>query len=364
MLSFIKSRFRFSKSSKGWAMDFLKIDKIKKDYAIKGKKLSGEGVRVCIIDTGFNREVDILADRKVSGLDFDSDLVAEIMDALQNQESGINIVNYFQKNPFHKPIEEDVGGALHGSDIMAFIASKKGIAPRCDLFFAKIYENDGGNPKLVDKENSIALAIFWAISQCVKVINISSVQRNCSSLLTLAVREAYERGVIIICGSGNSNSVSGSEPLSESVEYPGAFQKTLAIGAFDEEFELWRTGDMGRLVDFVAPGKRVKSLIAGKVTGTSYSSAIISGIITLFIEKWKDERPNDEFNYQTLKEFLVITSLRPKGEFSHIGWAYGIIYPLALFSVFNQNIDQLIKEFRKKMQNLIHADIPKLKNIF
>ena len=312
-------------SSTNWVLDFLKIEEIKKQYALDygGEKeiLSGKGVKVAVLDNGI-----------IDSDQFDMDYV-EVFDATSDEAR--NVWENIRYRPNTDKMEclahtdltgriDNATDMMHGSDMAAYIGGKDGIAPQCDLLVINVYD-------IILKEHALPLAIYYAISKGAHIINISQVVSSSTTELDEAIKYAYLKNVPIMCSSGNSYSDD-----SLSIEYPAAFQKTYAIGGYTRELTLSPTGQRGRLLDLMGPSMEVPSLISGiKInSGTSIAAAVITGIITLFLNKFYYIKHRMPY-YMELKEILLNQAIHPYGEIHDDEWGYGILHPKPLFEYFD-----------------------------
>jgi serine protease len=136
---------------------------------------------------------------------------------------------------------------------------------------------------------TIAAGLETAISLGVRVANISlGIERNdadgkrhCvtnarNSLLDTALRHAAEAGVLVIAASGNDGS--------NNICYPASNPDTLAVGSVNNDRTRSSFSSHGSGLDLVAPGNRVLTITAGRITtmsGTSFSAPTVAGVAAL-----------------------------------------------------------------------------------
>jgi serine protease len=136
---------------------------------------------------------------------------------------------------------------------------------------------------------TIAAGLETAISLGVRVANISlGIERNdadgkrhCvtnarNTLLDAALRHAAEAGVLVIAASGNDGS--------NSICYPASNPDTLAVGSINNDRTRSSFSSHGSGLDLVAPGNRVLTITAGRITtmsGTSFSAPTVAGVAAL-----------------------------------------------------------------------------------
>lgn len=248
--------------------------------------LTGNGVRVGIIDTGVStRTGDIASDRLLAGKNF-------------AEENGST---------------NDTDG--HGTFVAGIIGAEKGngkgiagVAPGVTIVPLKT-STDG---KSTTKRN--AEAIYAAVDEfhC-DVINISSGSLNGSETLHNAVKYAESKGVIIVCSTGNEGS--------EAFHYPGAYEETIGVGFVNILKKASSFSHKNTSICVTAPGEAVVSLstiplIARLGSGSSYAAPFVTGLAALLKEKYPNMTKND------FEEILKASSqdLGDKGYDTTFGW--------------------------------------------
>lgn len=187
----------------------------------------GSGVIVAVVDTGvayedydiYARAPDLGGTSFVPGYDFVND------DTHPNDDEG------------------------HGTHVTGTIAQTTnnytgvaGIAFSCSIMPVKVLDNTGSGTYA-----DVAEGIRWAADNNAVVINLSLGGKFSSETLRLACEYAYNKGVVLICASGNDGR--------RSVSYPAAYDKyNIAVGAtrYDEKRAYY--SNYGSSLDLVAPG--------------------------------------------------------------------------------------------------------------
>lgn len=191
----------------------------------------------------------------------------------------------------------------HGTRISAtmagYLASAEyaGVAPGVCIVPYRVTDS-----VIVDHVKSlIASAIRDAIKKGCKVINISLGALFSSTELAAALDEAYESGVIVCCAAGQ---VWGE------VIYPARYNRCITMGGVGlntkSEVRPWSQAARGKYVDLCAPAENIRRLATAQPPrenvgtqlvstpdgdGTSYATAICSGVAALWLAKWKNELP-------------------------------------------------------------------------
>jgi subtilisin family serine protease len=151
-----------------------------------------------------------------------------------------------------------------------------GVAPESDLYIVKAL---GDNGEGTDK--SVADGIDWLVDQDVDIISMSLGSNQSSPLIHKAIRRAYEKNIICVCASGNDSQ--GRIDV-ESIDFPAAYNETIAVGAVDVNSHLSNFSSIGN-VDIVAFGVNVLSTFKNNsyaiLSGTSMATPYISGVIAL-----------------------------------------------------------------------------------
>lgn len=124
--------------------------------------------------------------------------------------------------------------------------------------------------------SNIAKGITYAADQGAKVINCSLSGTTSSSTLQSAVNYAWNKGAIVVCSAGNTNSTVG---------YPGACNNAIAVAAVDNSDVKSSYSSFGPEVFVTAPGNSVYSTLYtggyGSGSGTSFSAPFVSGLAAL-----------------------------------------------------------------------------------
>ena len=219
------------------------------------------------IETG-NPEISVAV--LDSGIDFDhpdlQDIVwineDEIADnGIDDDENGyVDDVNgYDFQNEDNNRIPWDRTG--HGTAISGIIAANtnnkigiSGIAWNCKIMPVKIMSADG-----VATASIIAEGIKYAADNGARVICMVFMISSPSSTVRDAVNYAYEKGVFLCCGSGNSDN--------NRKTYPAAFDNVVAVAATDHNDQrmeyyyeingIWANSTYGDWVDIAAPGEDI-----------------------------------------------------------------------------------------------------------
>lgn len=187
----------------------------------------------------------------------------------------------------------------HGTLIASII---KEACPGAELYVIKVIGKDG----LALSEEAVILGLRWAISRGVNIINMSLRLKD-SERLHRAIREAFEREIIIIAAAGNLSSKAdilnapyragdGSPSTamsSREVAYPAKYPEVIAVGALNRYGKIYEASVRGNDVEIYCKGYKANK------AGTSIAAAYASGAIADIISKI----PN--FNVKELRRFIA-----------------------------------------------------------
>lgn len=220
----------------------------------------GEGVKVCVVDTGVDQTHPDLVNNIVGGYNF------------------VTIKGKTNPNNWN----DDNG---HGSHVSGIIAAEDnsfgtvGVAPKASLYGVKVLDQRGSG-YLSD--------VADGISQCVQagtqVINMSlgaSGDPNQDSPLKAAILNAQAAGLIVVVAAGNEG-----QDISNTI--PAGYSSVIAVSATDssDQFASWSNFGLGN-DDFAAPGVSIYSTWKGggynTISGTSMASPHVAGVAALYL---------------------------------------------------------------------------------
>ena len=151
--------------------------------------------------------------------------------------------------------------------------------------------------KALNENNSgsyaaMAEAIYYAVDNGAKVINMSIGGSGNSTTLSDAIDYCYDNGVVLVaCMMNFNNSVT---------YYPAGYNKTIAVGSTDPDDTrsnpfFWSTtsgSNFGSHIDLVAPGNYMYGLSDTSDTyygsywgGTSQASPLVAGVVSLLLSQ-------------------------------------------------------------------------------
>ncbi|MHA1668806.1 MAG: S8 family peptidase [Candidatus Heimdallarchaeaceae archaeon] len=306
---------------------FLEIWNNAEIFAFQSPTLNQIGFSRSLINYTEKTQVSVLWNDGIFG----NDTVVAILDtgmkldhpALQTNLEGENRViaskNFIDQE---KGVADDNG---HGSEVAGIIGSNglfgfaPGIAPNCKFLIGKVLDYD-----TVGTIDTLIEGIDWAIENNADVINLSLGRYVTSkySPEVQAVNNAVEQGVIVCTASGNARNTKnlGYNDYFTMLS-PGIATKAITIGAVDSNGVLYEHSSAGPVAvnynlsqasfvsgsydlsdawlkpDILAPGVLLNTTssifpFTKVVSGTSYSTAVVTGICALIKQYFPDSFPS------------------------------------------------------------------------
>jgi serine protease AprX len=272
---------------------------IKKYINLENSKLKnykGNNVNVAIIDSGIYQNTDIRSNRIIFFKDFTTNI--------------------------SKPYDDNG----HGTFVAGIIGANgklKGIAPKVNFIILKVLDSFGKTDT-----NTLLSALNWVYNNSdlykIKVVNMSigvvSYLNYKNDPICKLIKKISDKGVIIVCSAGNINDADGASILSPGISpdvitvgsiktnrtYNISDSKITTFSAHGKVFEGYTKPDLVTLgVDILSLDyKKNNSYITR--SGTSFSCAIITGVVALLCEKY----PNKSFNY--IKKYILENTIKLK----------------------------------------------------
>jgi subtilisin family serine protease len=310
-----------------WAYEDTNIYALQDQYG-----LSGDGVRVCIVDTGFEPDHPALKD--------------------------VNLVGYRDFVGNENAIVQDRGKDSHGTMMAGILVANenyRGAAPNVDLIVAAALNAAG----TTQSETTVADAIEWCWNEMdADIISLSlggepDPENPLGSLTADAVTDALNRGVFVVAAAGNSGGA-GTEVTDVSV--PANVGGVIAVGAVDINGNLWERTATGsdtegadgeqRVepnqkpevsapgVDIISTSDPSFSIPYSSSTGTSDSTVFVTGALALILERHGAalETIDDPYEMIMLVKQALADSCQPnalQGGEHHPRWGYGVLDAVA-----------------------------------
>jgi subtilase family protein len=229
-----------------------------------------------------------------------------------------------------EPIGQEFKPQPHGTGMAGAMASHRrlvGVAPNARILAVNAFGTD--NDSAYGTTEQILKGIDWAIAKGARVINMSFAGPR-DPLVQLALKKAYEKGIVLVAAAGNAGP--NSEPL-----FPAADPDVIAVTATDVNDALLPQANRGAHISIAAPG--VDVLVPAPnaqyqlTTGTSVAAAEVSGVIALMLERRPEADPD------SIRRALQSTAkdLGTRGRDDDFGW--GLVDPyLAMLALDNPSL--------------------------
>jgi hypothetical protein len=300
---------------------------------------TGRGIRIAILDTGFEPAHEALRDRIVSA---QKDFINN--DAIVANQPG------------------DPTGALdqeeHGTRVWSLLAGRapgRVVGPAFDATFilakVKTVRANGEEDPAADEDRWVA-AVEWADSQGARLISSSVAFRafadkpdyrpeqlsGDSALSTRIADEAARRGILIV------NMVGDEGPAPSSVMAPADADSIIAVGAIDRNGVVLPTSSRGPTADgrlkpeLVAPATRLVAAnsitpvsYGSELEGPDYATPLIAGMAAMFLQAWPSLTP------MAARTALLLSASRSQSPDNNVGSgvpdiASAILFPEGLFA--------------------------------
>ena len=218
----------------------------------------GAGVKVAVVDTGVYTN--------------HPDLKANIVDCVDAQTPSLR-----------KRCSDGNGHGTHVAGTIAANGKIKGVAPDAKIIAIKVCSNGG-----YCWSDDVARGIRYAADNGANIVNVSLGGSSLAVDEKNALDYAVDKGVLIVAAAGNSG------PSDNSINYPGAYYKVVAVGASDASDGIPSWSSRGnnyatspysveeRDIEFAAPGVSVESTAKNgcyaTYSGTSMATPHVAGL--------------------------------------------------------------------------------------
>lgn len=233
---------------------------------------TGSGVRVAVLDTGFDQQHPDFAGRDVVTASF-----VEGQDAHDGHGHGTHVI----------------GTSCGPRTLQA--GPGYGIASEASIYAGKVLSDEGSGG-----DGGILSGIQWAITNSCPVVSMSlgaptQPGQPFSDAFERVAQRAMQRGTLIIAAAGNESQRSAG--VVAPVGHPANCPSIMAIGAVDEQGQIadFSSGTVDEIgqVDLAGPGVDVYSSWPGqeryrKLSGTSMATPHVAGVAALFAQQFPE----------------------------------------------------------------------------
>jgi subtilisin len=215
-------------------------------------KTAGQGVKVCVVDTGIDMTHPDLKGNIAGG-----------WNALDNSSN----------------FKDDNGHGTHVSGTIAAVNNAigvVGVAPKASLYGVKVLDASGSG-----SFDAVIAGMQWCVQNHMQVASMSLGADQGNDSLKETVAAMAKGGVTLIAAAGNSGPGAGT------VGYPAGYPGAIAIAAMDSSDKTADFSSRGPQVAFIAPGVNVLSTYMGggyrSLSGTSMATPHMTGLAALAI---------------------------------------------------------------------------------
>jgi subtilisin family serine protease len=210
---------------------------------------TGQGVRVCVLDSGIDPRHPELA-RAWTGIgrdfvDDDDSPLDQGKDGTWGGGHGTHVAGILAAQPARGGTLEPGSGLPEGGMV--------GGAPGVTLLVARVL-NTSGNGSTSD----VIAALDWCVKQGAQVASLSLGSPESSDAEKDAVQAAVDAGMLVVAASGNSGT--GDPATEPPIAFPAGYPAALAVGAVTLERTHPAFSQVGEALSLVAPGVKVPSL--------------------------------------------------------------------------------------------------------
>lgn len=237
-------------------------------------KYSGKGIRVAILDTGFDLGHPDFAGRNITTQSFVPGQTVQDGHGHGTHTTGTACG---PRTPGRQP--------------------RYGVAYNCDIFVGKVLSNQGSGT-----DSQILAGIEWAMQNKCAVVSMS-LGAPCqpgqppSQVYEQVARRVLNAGTLIVAAAGND---SQRPQVIKPVSHPANCQSIMAVAALDQKIQVAPFSNAGVNpsggdVDIAAPGVAVRSswprpTLYNTISGTSMATPHVAGIAALFAEMQPNAR--------------------------------------------------------------------------
>jgi subtilisin family serine protease len=208
----------------------------------------------------------------------------------------------------------DRGVGFHGTAVAGIIRAQgvmAGAAPQASILAVRAFRVRNAGEAAETTSWTLLRALEWAVENKANVLNLSFVGPK-EDALHIALKSAAARGVVAVAAAGNNGPKAAPA-------YPAAYPEVIAVTAIDAKDQRYAEANRGSYIAFAAPGVDILAPVEkGKhsyLSGTSFATAYVSGIVALLLER------NRELDMRAVVELMTAGAedLGPEGRDEDFG---------------------------------------------
>tara|TARA_Y100001972_G_scaffold95163_1_gene117206 strand:+ start:463 stop:1653 length:1191 start_codon:yes stop_codon:yes gene_type:complete len=201
-----------------------------------------------------------------------------------------------------------------------------GVAPKAQCISVKVLSDSGSG-----SWDSVARGLEYCLDSGVDIVSMSLGGSRPSPMIEAQIKGLYELGIPVICAAGNSGQ--------GGVNWPAAYDETIAVGAFDKYGKVASFSSRGDKVEWAAPGVDILSTYINnryaRLSGTSMACPFMVGIVALMLSKHRkqeqDTGMNDCSTVEQIREHLLKYTMDKGRLGKDNSWGYGVIDVKGMF---------------------------------
>lgn len=223
-----------------------------------------------------------------------------------------------------------------------------GVAPEAQCVSVKALGKNG-----TGRWEDVEKALDFAILQKPDIVSMSLGSATPVSAVHDKIKTLYSMDIPVVCAAGNSGNAG--------VNYPAAFDETIAVAAYDANGNVPNFSARGDKVEWTAPGVDIYSTYINNsyasLSGTSMACPFIAGVICLMLAKHKEQEAltgkNDCKTVKEIREHLLKYTTDRGALGKDNTWGYGVIDVGALINAIAPP-PKPIPHYANPIQVLVH----------
>lgn len=206
--------------------------------------------------------------------------------------------------------DESYQGEIHGTAIIGIIAAQRnsvgiiGIAPQTKILALRACRQL--QPGLADAEcysSALAKALDKAMIEKVQLVNFSFGTPAKDPLISNLLNHSHEQGILLIASAGNDS-------RQQALSFPASHGFVISVAGKDGQ-QLFPSNLVADQADILAPSEQVFTTVSdGRhnfLNGTSMSSAIVAGIVSLGLQQASPAELDLKLNGQNFCDWVNST---------------------------------------------------------